>query len=31
MLIIDEETETWIFTVVDVIQALIQQPEIQKA
>jgi len=27
----DEETETWFFSVVDIIQVLIQQPEFQKA
>lgn len=27
----DEETGTWFFSVVDVVQALIQQPEYQKA
>ncbi len=27
----DEETETWFFSVVDIIQVLIQQPDFQKA
>ncbi|MBN1975081.1 MAG: hypothetical protein JW787_15675 [Sedimentisphaerales bacterium] len=27
----DEETETWYFSVVDIIQVLIQQPDFQKA
>lgn len=29
--IFDEETETWFFSVIDIIQALIQQPEYQAA
>ena len=29
--IYDEESETWCFTVVDIIQALIQQPDYQAA
>jgi DNA-damage-inducible protein D len=27
----DEETETWFFSIVDMIQALIQQPDYQAA
>ena len=27
----DEETETWFFSVVDIIQVLIQQPDFQAA
>jgi hypothetical protein len=27
----DEETETWYFSVVDIIQALLQQPDFQAA
>ena len=27
----DEETETWLFSVVDIVQALIQQPDYQTA
>ena len=27
----DEETETWFFSVIDIIQALIQQPDYQAA
>ena len=27
--IYDEETETWFFSVIDVVQALIQQPDYQ--
>ena len=29
--IYDEKTETWFFSVVDIIQALIQQPDYQTA